>query len=181
MCNREILALLQANHLAEYNLEKELGDYERGVLIRVNHLFIFNDFFLILFLRYFSFPGMSNREILALLQANHLAEYNLEKELGDYERGVLIQVNHLFIFNDLFSHTFSLHYFSFPGMSNREILALLQANHLAEYNLEKELGDYERGVLIRRHNYLAQMKRGSNVFDELPYKNYDYSKVRSPS
>ncbi|KAI5693079.1 hypothetical protein M8J75_007567 [Diaphorina citri] len=63
------------------------------------------------------------------------------------------------------------------GMSNREILALLQANHLAEYNLEKELGDYERGVLIRRHNYLAQMKRGSNVFDELPYKNYDYSKV----
>lgn len=63
------------------------------------------------------------------------------------------------------------------GMNNREILALVQANHLAEYNLEKALGDYERGVHIRRLNYLAQMKRGSKVFDQLPYKDYDYTKV----
>lgn len=63
------------------------------------------------------------------------------------------------------------------GMNNREVLALLQANHLAEYNLEKALGDHERGVQIRRQNYLAQMKRGSKVLDQLPYKNYDYTKV----
>ncbi|XP_026684631.1 3-hydroxy-3-methylglutaryl-coenzyme A reductase, partial [Diaphorina citri] len=177
MSNREILALLQANHLAEYNLEKELGDYER----------------------------MSNREILALLQANHLAEYNLEKELGDYERGVLIRRHNYLAQMKRGSNVFDEFRLDvrststaddgsrlsmivndttkpseddpIQGMSNREILALLQANHLAEYNLEKELGDYERGVLIRRHNYLAQMKRGSSVFDELPYKNYDYSKA----
>ncbi|KAL1448873.1 hypothetical protein WDU94_000126 [Cyamophila willieti] len=63
------------------------------------------------------------------------------------------------------------------GMSNREILALVQAQHLAEYNLEKALGDYERGVLIRRQNYLTHMKRGNNIFDQLPYQNYDYTKV----
>uniref|UniRef100_A0A8D9BX45 3-hydroxy-3-methylglutaryl coenzyme A reductase n=1 Tax=Cacopsylla melanoneura TaxID=428564 RepID=A0A8D9BX45_9HEMI len=63
------------------------------------------------------------------------------------------------------------------GMSNKEVLSLVMKGHVAEYNLEKALGDYERGVLLRRKNYLTIMKRGDNILDQLPYQNYDYTKV----
>lgn len=61
-------------------------------------------------------------------------------------------------------------------MTDEEIIQLVNHNHIATYQLEKAVGDMERGVGIRRLVLGAAGKFIKEITD-LPYKNYDYSKV----
>lgn len=61
-------------------------------------------------------------------------------------------------------------------MTDEEVIQLVGHNHIAAYQLEKAVGDMERGVGIRRLVIGAAGKFTEEMTD-LPYKNYDYSKV----
>ncbi|XP_031847099.2 HMG coenzyme A reductase [Nomia melanderi] len=62
------------------------------------------------------------------------------------------------------------------GLTDEEVIQLVKYKHIAAYQLEKAVGDMERGVKIRR---LIIGEAGKFVEDltELPYTHYDYSKV----
>ncbi|CAG7726650.1 unnamed protein product [Allacma fusca] len=59
------------------------------------------------------------------------------------------------------------------ALSDDEIISLVDANHIQARNLEKELKNFERGVVVRR----KLIQRHTHVSEELSYKSYDYSKV----
>eukprot|EP00164_Ancoracysta_twista_P000057 GFYU01000078.1.p1 GENE.GFYU01000078.1~~GFYU01000078.1.p1 ORF type:complete len:525 (+),score=102.93 GFYU01000078.1:282-1856(+) len=58
--------------------------------------------------------------------------------------------------------------------SNEHILKLLGRKDLAAYNLERDLGDCDRAVDIRRQHLEGLM---DTELDDLPHKNYKYSNV----
>lgn len=61
-------------------------------------------------------------------------------------------------------------------LSDNEIMMLVDTKHMPAYNLEKAVKNPERGVKIRR-KILENTFFRDNTFVNLPYKNYDYSKV----
>jgi len=62
------------------------------------------------------------------------------------------------------------------ALSDEEVIHLVNHGHIATYQIEKAISDYERGVGIRRK---IVGKAGSFIeaLENLPYRNYDYSKV----
>lgn len=61
-------------------------------------------------------------------------------------------------------------------LTDEEVIQLVKHKHIAAYQLEKAVGDMERGVGIRRLIVSAAGKFTKEM-DDLPYKNYDYNKV----
>ncbi|KYN02273.1 PREDICTED: 3-hydroxy-3-methylglutaryl-coenzyme A reductase [Cyphomyrmex costatus] len=62
------------------------------------------------------------------------------------------------------------------ALSNDEVIQLVKHKNIAAYQLEKAVGDMERGVDIRRLVVGDAGKFTEEMLD-LPYKHYDYSKV----
>ncbi|XP_011265589.1 3-hydroxy-3-methylglutaryl-coenzyme A reductase isoform X2 [Camponotus floridanus] len=62
------------------------------------------------------------------------------------------------------------------ALTDEEVIQLVKHKHIAAYQLEKAVGDMERGVGIRRLIINAAGKFTKEM-DDLPYKNYDYNKV----
>jgi hypothetical protein len=62
------------------------------------------------------------------------------------------------------------------ALSDEEVIQLVSAKYIPTYQIEKAVNDPERGVGIRRQ---IVGKAGSFIkaLENLPYKNYDYSKV----
>ncbi|XP_076635900.1 HMG coenzyme A reductase isoform X1 [Colletes latitarsis] len=62
------------------------------------------------------------------------------------------------------------------ALTDEEVIQLVMHKHIAAYQLEKAVGDMERGVGIRR---LIIGEAGKFIDDliDLPYKHYDYNKV----
>ena len=52
----------------------------------------------------------------------------------------------------------------------------MKAKHIPAYKLEPSLGDYQRGISIRRRLVSAELT-DSSVLDNLPFTNYDFSRV----
>lgn len=61
-------------------------------------------------------------------------------------------------------------------LSDDEVLMLVQHKHIASYQVETVLANPERGVGIRR-KLVGGAGNFFKALDELPYKDYDYSKV----
>ena len=61
-------------------------------------------------------------------------------------------------------------------LTDEEIVKLVESKHIPFYKLEGMLGDYERGVSIRRM-IVDQNLRESGSMENLPYSNYDYTYV----
>ncbi|XP_051171815.1 3-hydroxy-3-methylglutaryl-coenzyme A reductase isoform X1 [Leptopilina boulardi] len=62
------------------------------------------------------------------------------------------------------------------ALTDSEVIDLVKHKYIQSYQLEKAVGNMERGVGIRR-NMLEDIGNFSENLDELPYKSYDYSKV----
>ncbi|XP_072752650.1 3-hydroxy-3-methylglutaryl-coenzyme A reductase [Anoplolepis gracilipes] len=62
------------------------------------------------------------------------------------------------------------------ALTDEEVIQLVKHKHIAAYQLEKAVGDMERGVGIRRLIVSSAGKFTEEMAD-LPYKNYDYNKV----
>ena len=64
------------------------------------------------------------------------------------------------------------------ALTDCEVLQLVEHKHIPAYKLETALGDPERGVAIRRKLVAKQLSvSSSSCLSELPYQNYDFSKV----
>ncbi|XP_076658313.1 HMG coenzyme A reductase isoform X2 [Halictus rubicundus] len=61
-------------------------------------------------------------------------------------------------------------------LTDEEVIQLVKHKHIAAYQLEKAVGDMERGVKIRRL-ILAEAGKFVEELVNLPYKEYDYSLV----
>jgi len=61
-------------------------------------------------------------------------------------------------------------------LTNEEVIQLVRSKDIPAYQLEKAVGDMERGVDIRRLVVGAAGKFIEELTD-LPYRHYDYSKV----
>ena len=61
-------------------------------------------------------------------------------------------------------------------LTDEEIIRLVESKHIPFYKLEGMLGDYERGVAVRRM-IVDQNLRESGSMENLPYSDYDYSYV----
>ncbi|XP_051534112.1 3-hydroxy-3-methylglutaryl-coenzyme A reductase-like [Myxocyprinus asiaticus] len=61
-------------------------------------------------------------------------------------------------------------------LSNAEVIALVECRGILGYRLEAVMGSPERGVAIRREMLSAKLPDPS-ALENLPYRNYDYSKV----
>ncbi|MBN3310320.1 HMDH reductase, partial [Amia calva] len=61
-------------------------------------------------------------------------------------------------------------------LSNVEVISLVNAKHIPSYQLEKMMETPERGVAVRRQMLTEKLLNPSALHD-LPYKDYDYSKV----
>lgn len=60
-------------------------------------------------------------------------------------------------------------------LTDVEIKQLVDAKHIPAYKLEGTLGDYERGVAIRRQIVLDKLSSATvELLDKLPYSNYEY-------
>ncbi|XP_046751611.1 3-hydroxy-3-methylglutaryl-coenzyme A reductase [Diprion similis] len=62
------------------------------------------------------------------------------------------------------------------ALTDSEVIQLVQHKYIPAYQLEKAVGDMERGVNLRRTIVGRAGKFLDHLLD-LPYKNYDYSKV----
>ncbi|XP_034172374.1 HMG coenzyme A reductase [Osmia lignaria lignaria] len=62
------------------------------------------------------------------------------------------------------------------GLTDEEVIQLVKSNHITAYQLEKAVGDMERGVGIRRL-IIGEAGKFTENLSDLPYKDYDYSKV----
>ncbi|XP_011876885.1 PREDICTED: 3-hydroxy-3-methylglutaryl-coenzyme A reductase [Vollenhovia emeryi] len=62
------------------------------------------------------------------------------------------------------------------ALTNEEVIQLVEHKDIAAYQLEKAVGDMERGVDIRRH-VVGAAGRFTEKMTDLPYRNYDYTKV----
>lgn len=65
------------------------------------------------------------------------------------------------------------------SLSDEEIRLIVKAGggHCPLYNIESVLNDPERGVKIRRQILATEARLPPEVFQNLPYRGYDYSKV----
>lgn len=63
-------------------------------------------------------------------------------------------------------------------LTDVEVCALVSANHIPGYMIEKEVNNFERGVGIRRM-VLAKKANFGSALSHLPFQNYDYSLVSS--
>lgn len=61
-------------------------------------------------------------------------------------------------------------------LTDHEVVLLVDTKHLPSYNLEKAVNNLERGVRIRRQIIQNSIKN-ENALMNVPFKNYDYSKV----
>ena len=63
-------------------------------------------------------------------------------------------------------------------LTDEEVVDLVDARHLTAHQLEKVLGDAERGVRIRRQ-LMGRIRHPhfSSSLQQVPYASYDYSKV----
>lgn len=62
------------------------------------------------------------------------------------------------------------------SLNDIEVRALVKSGFIPTYQIEKAVNDPERGVGIRRQ-IVGDIGGFTEAFTELPYKNYDYSKV----
>ncbi|XP_032684231.1 3-hydroxy-3-methylglutaryl-coenzyme A reductase isoform X2 [Odontomachus brunneus] len=62
------------------------------------------------------------------------------------------------------------------ALTDQEVIQLVKQKHIAAYQLEKAVDDMERGVKIRRL-VIGAAGNFTEEMAELPYKDYDYSKV----
>lgn len=63
------------------------------------------------------------------------------------------------------------------GLSDEEVIMLVKNKTIASYQIEKAVNNPERGVGIRR-KIVGESGKLSSALVDLPYKSYDYSKVR---
>lgn len=63
------------------------------------------------------------------------------------------------------------------GLSDNEVILLVNKGHIPLYKLEGALGDNLRGVKLRREIITQRSGFQPDVLDGLPYLHYDYSKV----
>ena len=61
-------------------------------------------------------------------------------------------------------------------LTDEEVIKLVESKHIPFYKIEGMLGDYERGVSIRR-TIVEQNLKASGAIENLPYTNYDYTYV----
>ncbi|CAG9864194.1 unnamed protein product [Phyllotreta striolata] len=61
-------------------------------------------------------------------------------------------------------------------LSDDEIITLVDTKHVPAYNLEKSIDNPQRGVKIRR-KILQNALNNRHILNDLPYENYDYTKV----
>ncbi|KAK7116442.1 3-hydroxy-3-methylglutaryl-coenzyme A reductase-like isoform X1 [Littorina saxatilis] len=62
------------------------------------------------------------------------------------------------------------------ALTDSEVVTLVNSKHIPFYKIEKMIGDYERGVQIRRQSIQGQLA-SSNALEKLPFTNYDYKYV----
>ncbi|XP_024879552.1 3-hydroxy-3-methylglutaryl-coenzyme A reductase-like isoform X2 [Temnothorax curvispinosus] len=62
------------------------------------------------------------------------------------------------------------------ALTNEEVIQLVKRKDIAAYQLEKAVGDFERGVDIRRL-VVGDAGKVTEEMTDLPYRHYDYSKV----
>ncbi|XP_046433654.1 3-hydroxy-3-methylglutaryl-coenzyme A reductase [Neodiprion fabricii] len=62
------------------------------------------------------------------------------------------------------------------ALTDSEVIQLVQHKYIPAYQLEKAVGDMERGVNLRR-TIVGRAGKFLDHLSDLPYKNYDYSKV----
>lgn len=62
----------------------------------------------------------------------------------------------------------------FAAMEDEEVLSSLLRGELKDHQLEKNLGDYERAVRVRRGLYEQYLNKS---LDLIPYEHFDYKKV----
>lgn len=62
-------------------------------------------------------------------------------------------------------------------LSDEEVIVLVNSKHIPAYKLEAMMETPERGVMIRR-KMLSPKFPDPSALSCLPYKDYDYSKVR---
>lgn len=77
----------------------------------------------------------------------------------------------------------SLHHYVLPVLQNSaeslsdvEVQALVKSSYIPTYQIEKAVNNPERGVGIRRQ-IVGQAGNFTPALTDLPYRNYDYSKV----
>lgn len=63
-------------------------------------------------------------------------------------------------------------------LTDAEVKMLVEKKQVPAYKLEGTLGDYERGVAIRRQ-IIADKILTEDAMDSLPFSNYDYTYVSS--
>ena len=61
-------------------------------------------------------------------------------------------------------------------LTDEEVIKLVESKHIPFYKIEGMLGDYERGVSIRRM-IVEQNLKAVGAIENLPYTNYDYTYV----
>jgi len=66
----------------------------------------------------------------------------------------------------------------YTNLSDNELLEKYKNGKLPFFNIEKELGDFERAVRIRRIIVEKRMGR-SDALHSLPFQNYDYHKIHN--
>nr|BAM45097.1 3-hydroxy-3-methylglutaryl coenzyme A reductase [Nasutitermes takasagoensis] len=62
------------------------------------------------------------------------------------------------------------------ALTDSEVMMLITHNHIPSHQLEKAVGNPERGVCIRR-KFLNRTAKLNDALTHLPYQHYDYSKV----
>lgn len=62
------------------------------------------------------------------------------------------------------------------ALTDSEVMMLITHGHIPSHQLEKAVGNPERGVCIRR-KFLNRTAKLNDALTHLPYQHYDYSKV----
>ncbi|XP_059479749.1 3-hydroxy-3-methylglutaryl-coenzyme A reductase isoform X2 [Neocloeon triangulifer] len=62
------------------------------------------------------------------------------------------------------------------ALSDEEVIHLVSHGHIPPYQIEKAVSDFERGVCIRRQ-IIGKAGSFIEALENLPFRNYDYSKV----
>ncbi|KAB0803377.1 hypothetical protein PPYR_00347 [Photinus pyralis] len=65
---------------------------------------------------------------------------------------------------------------SATNLTDKEVINLVENKHVQLYQIEKAVGDAERGVKIRRQ-ILGEQKNLSTALQKIPYENYNYQDV----
>lgn len=63
------------------------------------------------------------------------------------------------------------------ALNDQEVILLVKNKYIPAYQIEKAVNDPERGVGIRRQ-IVGLEGSFTSALSDLPYKHYDYSKVR---